>query len=278
MVTTILTADSGSTKTDWLLERNGARLARISTQGINPFMLEAEEIAEILRRELLAHPDFCPPTAVRFYGAGCRGAQCQVVERALRSVLPEAACVTVDSDLVGAARALCGEADGIACILGTGSNSGLYLGGQVVENVSPLGFILGDEGSGAVLGKRLVGDVLKRQLPAHLCQAFQEKYGLSSDEIIRRVYREAFPNRFLASFAPFLHEHRDEEAVRTLLHEEFARFFTRNAAAYRRPDLPVGFVGSIAWHFRDELAAAARACGFSMGRVLRAPLESSQQP
>ena len=118
----------------------------------------------------------------------------------------------------------CGTDDGIACILGTGSNSGLYVGGKLVANVSPLGYILGDEGSGAVLGRRLLGDVLKRQLPQDVCLAFEKRYGLSADAIIQRVYREPMANRFLASFAPFLAAHREHPAIRALLADEFARF------------------------------------------------------
>lgn len=269
----ILIADSGSTKTDWLLRVGERNKARIATQGINPFMLSEEEIESILRNELLTNEEFICPTEIRFYGAGCRGAQCDVVASALRKAMPTAENVKVDSDLAGAAHALYGKADGIACILGTGSNSGLFVDGKIVENVSPLGFILGDEGSGAVLGRRLVGDVLKKQLPEHLCRAFEEAYHLTGDEIIRRTYKEPFPNRFLASFAPFLHAHRKDEAIAALLHEEFSRFFRRNVAAYQRPDLPVGFVGSVAWYFREEVAKAATDTGFKMGRIKRCPLD-----
>lgn len=267
-----LIADSGSTKTDWLLRAGGSEIARIATQGINPFMMSGEEIERLLRDELLTDGKFVSPAEVRFYGAGCRGAQCEVVASALRRAMPSAGRVTVDTDLAGAAHALFGESgDGIACILGTGSNSGLCEGGKIVANVPPLGFILGDEGSGASLGRRLVGDVLKRQLPERLCRAFDETYRLTCDEIVRRTYKESFPNRFLASFAPFLHTHRREEAVAALLREEFSRFFLRNVAAYRRPDLPVGLVGSVAWFFRDEVAQAAAACGFKIGAVRRSP-------
>ena len=268
----ILLADSGSTKTDWLLLAGNSEVARIATQGINPFMLDEAEIAAILTSELLADAHFVCPDTVHFYGAGCRGAQCGVVERALRSVMPTLHEVIVDSDLVGAARALCGNADGIACILGTGSNSCLYVSRQVVANVSPLGYILGDEGSGAVLGRRLVGDVLKHQLPDHLCSAFHARYAISADEMIRRVYREPFANRFLTSFAPFLSEHKADAAIQQLLHEEFDRFFKRNICSYGRPDLPVSFVGSVAYYFQDVLRSVAAANGYAVGRVLRSPL------
>lgn len=270
-----LIADSGSTKTDWLLLDNETGKQRtFKTQGINPFMLSEEQIKEIIQCELLNENDFLPPKEIRFYGAGCRGKQCDI----LRSVLAQLFSLTtshivVDSDLVGAAKALCGDADGIACILGTGSNSCLYQNGKIVSNVSPLGYILGDEGSGAVLGRRLIGDVLKHQLPLHLCQDFEEQYHLSSDDMITRVYKQPFANRFLASFVPFLHRHKEELVIRDLLIEEFSRFFQRNIRQYNRPDLPVSFVGSVAYYFQDELEVAAIQCGFTLGRVLKNPLE-----
>ena len=270
-----LIADSGSTKTDWLLLDNETGKQRtFKTQGINPFMLTEEQIKEIIQRELLNEKDFVPPTEIRFYGAGCRGRQCEMLRSVLAQLLPLATGhIVVDSDLVGAAKALCGDADGIACILGTGSNSCLYQNGKIESNVSPLGYILGDEGSGAVLGRRLIGDVLKHQLPLYLCQDFEKQYHLSSDEIITRVYKQPFANRFLASFVPFLHRHKEEQVIRDLLTEEFSRFFQRNIRQYNRPDLPVSFVGSVAYYFREELKVAALQCGFIIGRVLKNPLE-----
>lgn len=268
-----LIADGGSTKTDWLLMRDECEPLRITTQGINPFMLSENEITLILTNELLTAEGFVQPTEVEYYGAGCRGEGSTLLETVLRKSFPAATHICVGSDLIGAARALFGyNADGIACILGTGSNSGLYLGGQIVENVSPLGYILGDEGSGAVLGRRLVGDVLKRQLPTELCQAFNEAYHLSGDDIIQHVYKQPFGNRFLAQFTRFLAAHRSHSAIHALLIEEFERFFRRNVATYQRPDLPVSFVGSIAYYFSNELKEATQKCGFTVGKIMKAPL------
>ncbi len=274
---TMLFADSGSTKTDWLITTGNGTPQRIRTQGINPFMLSDDEVEQILRNELLSAEDFSTPTAICFYGAGCRGEGTERMERIFRKLFPNATDITVGSDLIGTAKALIGGGSGIACILGTGSNSCLVVDGQTVANVSPLGYVLGDEGSGAVLGRRLIGDVLKKQLPEHVCKAFHDTYTLTGDEIISRVYREPFGNRFLASFAPFLHAHREEPAVRALLLDEFARFFRRNVLLYRRTDLPVSFTGSIAYHFREELAMAAEACGCTLGRILQSPLDGIQE-
>lgn len=276
----LLIADSGSTKTDWLLlnSQEGTQ-SLIKTQGINPFMLTEEQIEQLLQSDLLCNPHFVQPTAVRFYGAGCRGEQCDTLKRIISRLMPKAAGnIVVGSDLVGAAHALCGETDGIACILGTGSNSGLYIDGKIVCNVSPLGYILGDEGSGAVLGRRLVGDVLKKQLPSNLCKVFEENFRMTSDEIVARVYKQPFANRFLASFVPFLHTHKAETPIRTLLIEEFSRFFERNVSQYERPDLPVSFVGSVAYFFREELEEAAVRCGFKVGKILQSPLDGMKKP
>ena len=267
-----LIADSGSTKTDWILLLGGERVKRISTQGINPVLLGENEIADILNGELLEHLDGIRVTAVDFYGAGCRGEYCDKIDRALRVVLGVAQ-IQVASDMLGAARALCGTDEGIVCILGTGSNSCLYDGQDIVANVSPLGFILGDEGSGAVMGRRLLGDVLKRQLPDSLIDAFFHEYGVTVDDVIRRVYREPMPNRYLASFAPFLSRHKECGEIKALVEDEFARFFLRNVANYNRKDLPVHFVGSIAHYFQDELKATAERLGFCIGIIRKAPLD-----
>lgn len=272
----MLIADSGSTKTAWMLVREGKPDVACHTRGINPVLQTEADIAALLDRELLPalSAQAVDTTAVRrvfFYGAGCLPTRRKAVDSALHAVFPVAA-VQVDTDLLGAARALCGSAEGIACILGTGSNSCLFDGRRIVRNVSPLGYVLGDEGSGAVLGRCLVGDLLKGCLPDALRACFMEEFDLTPDEIIERVYRRPMPNRFLASLAPFLARHREEPGIRSLLTDNFGAFFRRNVAAYGRTDLPVHFVGSIAYFFSDELNEAARREGFSVGRVEREPL------
>ncbi len=263
---TYLIADCGSTKTSWVLTDGTSRQA-FESIGINPVRDSEADIEKAL-------PDIVPPVSViYFYGAGCIPPYADIVRLVLERRFPEAE-VHVESDLLGAAQALCGTHEGIACIMGTGSNSCLYDGRHIVENVSPLGWILGDEGSGAVLGRRLVGDVLKGQLPPALCKAFTDETGLSRADIIGKVYREPMPNRFLASLVPFLDRHRQEEEIHSFLVGEFRRFLRRNVAQYRRPDLPVSFVGGIAHSFREELAEALRAEGFTPGRILKQPIEA----
>ncbi len=265
-----LIADAGSTKTAWGCIAANAPVEPFETDGINPVRDSSATIAHILH-QVKQHLLQSDVTEVDFYGAGCIAPYSDAVATALRDVFP-AADIHVESDLFGAARALCGHEEGIACILGTGSNSCYYDGEHIVDNVSPLGWILGDEGSGAVLGRLLVGDVLKRQLPPSLCTAFFDQFQLSQSDIIAAVYRSPQPNRFLASLVPFIAVHASEPAIHDLLLREFRRFFTRNVAAYGRPDLPVHFVGGVAAHFSKALSEAADYEGFKLGKIERSPL------
>lgn len=272
----ILIADCGSTKIDWCLVDNGNIAERHETTGINAIMLTEEEIAQRIADELgsVLKTPAENIEAVYFYGAGCISPEvCGNVERAIRKTIP-APTIEVATDLLAAARALCGHDAGIACIMGTGSNSCYYDGDNIVDNVSPLGYILGDEGSGAVLGKILVGDVLKRQLPHEICERFLEEYNLDRLEIIRRVYREPQANRFLASLSPFLAANIGEPAIHRLVLNSFKSFFVRNITAYEDYKvLPVGFIGSIAYYYSDVLEEAASSVGCIIGRILKSPME-----
>lgn len=276
----ILIADSGSTKTDWMLtDGNGTRQTSgtlgtlVHTQGINPFHQTAEEISDILRTELLPQVDVEQVRSVCFYGSGVRPELEPLMSRLLGDAFLKAEAVEAHNDLLGAARALCGRKQGIASILGTGANSCLYDGERIMENTPPLGYILGDEGSGAVLGRRFLNALYKGVLSKEMKVCFQEKSGLSMANVIDRVYRKSLANRFLASLCPFIHEHLDDEAVCRLVTDCFRDFFRLNIAPYGRPDLPVSFVGSVAWHFGEQLREAARQEGFTVGDVVQSPLE-----
>ena len=270
----LLIADSGSTKTDWCLCNQGAIVQNIQTQGINPYHQTEEAIEEVLRKELL--PQFEAQSSqprVIFYGSGCANeTACNRIKEALFKVLGTEN-VTVHSDLLGAARALCGHEEGIACVLGTGSNSCLYNGKEITANTPPLGYILGDEGSSAVLGRRLVGDCLKNQLPEAIRDEFLAEYQLTQEIILEKVYRQPLANRFLASLTPFLSKHREVPEVHKLLVESFTDFFVRNVKQYRRPWLPIHFVGSIANAFPAELKEAAESLGMELGTILQSPME-----
>lgn len=267
----ILIADSGSTKTDWILLSKGNGTLEISTTGINPVRDSQSTIACVLSDELLKQiPENCKVSEIYFYGAGCISPYKETVENLLINLFPQAK-TEVESDLLGAARALCGEQPGIACILGTGSNSCLYDGNKITMNVSPLGYILGDEGSGAVLGRTLVGMLLKGVLPAYLKEEFLKKYNLTQADIIDRVYRKPMPNKFLASLVPFISEHRDDAGIHSMLVEAFRLFFNRNVKAYNHPEMPVNCVGSIAFIYKEELNEAATKEGFILGKILKQP-------
>lgn len=272
----ILIADCGSTKIDWCVTDNKKVVKQIFTHGMNAVMLTREEMAQRIANELI--PELGDLTnqisEIFFYGAGCISPEvCANVAEALRSNIP-AGKIEVYTDLLAAAHALCGSDPGIACIMGTGSNSCYYDGHQIVDNVSPLGYILGDEGSGAVLGKILVGDVLKNQLPADLCEAFLKENNLDRIEIIKRVYKEPGGNRFLASLTPFLIRNIDHKEIFDLVLRSFKAFFVRNVCQYpQHKSAKVGFIGSIAYYYKDVLVKAAEECGCTVGTIIKSPME-----
>lgn len=266
-----LIADSGATKTDWCYG-SADQHQIIQTQGINPFHQSAETISLILSEELI--PQLACRTLIThifFYGAGCTPEKAKIVRTALQTFFPQAT-ICVESDLLGAARSLCGREQGIACILGTGSNSCEYDGEKITSNISPLGYILGDEGSGAVLGKRLVGDCLKHQLPEHICLAFLEETKFTPAEIIDKVYRQPQANRFLASLTPFLSRHREEPEIHALLVACFNDFFLRNVMLYNYSYFLVHFTGSIAWYFQEEVKEAAEKLNIRTGKFIKCPI------
>ncbi len=268
----ILIADSGSTSTNWVLVEHGKSVQSLFTPGINPFYQTPEEIAgEIATLTLNVKPSSVK--AIYFYGAGCVADKIEMVKQAIAQSFTQSQ-IYVESDLVAAARGLLQHEAGIACILGTGSNSCFYDGKDIVSNVSPLGFILGDEGSGAVLGKKFIADCLKNQLPEELKNKFLTTFGLTANDIINHVYRKPFPNRYLAQFTPFLAENMAEPAIYNLIFDSFTDFFVRNVMQYPNFDeYPVSFVGSIAYYFKDILEVVAFELGITLGEIKQSPLE-----
>ena len=275
----IIIADSGSTKTEWIV----GELAELSvtTKGINPVRDTKEEILDVLSIELMPKLFSSPAirqsdvTEVHFYGAGCIPPFSQSVKEALEEHFPQAVA-HVYSDLLGAVRALCGREEGIACILGTGSNSCLCKEGEIVKNISPLGYILGDEGSGAVLGRTLLSEMLKGNLQ-DLWDDFTQRYSLSVPDIINKVYRQPQANRFLASLVPFIKANSWHPAIQDMLIGEFTRFLQRNVIPYNRPDLPINFVGGVANNFTEEITAACKACGLKIGKIIARPAIEMQK-
>jgi N-acetylglucosamine kinase-like BadF-type ATPase len=271
-ITMILLADSGSTKTDWCLAENQHGVLRLKTQGINPYQQDEATIKSILQTELLPQMAEYRPKQLFFYGSGCTVVKADDMHRCLTDTLSIEE-IEVQTDLMAAARALCQHEKGIACILGTGSNSCLYDGDIITSNVPPLGYILGDEGSGAVLGRQLVGNIIKGQMPKELKEEFLSTYHLTVPEIIENVYRRPLANRYLASLSLFMASHREVEEIHRLLLDSFMAFFRRNVAHYGCPELPVNFIGGIAHQYSTELEEAASATGFTLGTVVQSPME-----
>lgn len=270
-----LIVDSGSTKTDWGFFSTVYDVKTAKTQGINPCHQSEEEIRTIIKNELLPNTqaiDLASINKVFYYGAGCATESiCTQMAGILKEFIPNAV-ISVYSDMLGAARALCGRTEGVTCILGTGSNSCLYDGKQIVDQIPSLGFILGDEGSGAALGRRLISDCLKRQLPDSVCREFMERYSLTKESIIESVYRKPLPNRFIAGFAPFVYEKRAVPEVHKMIIQCFQEFFTRNVINYHKPWLPVHFIGSLASSFAEELKETADSLGMTIGKIDTSPM------
>lgn len=268
----ILIADSGSTKTNWCLTDKQQLICEIDSAGINPYFQSQEDIRNEISK-IVSHlkVETNKIEAIYFYGAGCTSEKIEVVRNAIEENF-ETEHIEVGSDLLGAARGICGKEAGIACILGTGSNSCFYNGSEIEQNISPLGFILGDEGSGAVLGKLLVGDLLKNILPTTLKDKFFIQFNLTPAQIIEKVYRQPFPNRFLAGLSPFLAENIHEPAIYQLVLNSFKSFFDRNVKNYDYQNYTVNFVGSVAFHYKNILTEAAKQSDIRLGYIEKSPM------
>lgn len=280
MITLIV--DSGSTKTSWCFaflpdtkSADGART--VTTEGLNPAVMSVEEVEEKIAKALNHCLQSLSISAadvenVFFYGAGCISGRAGVVSESIQSILVDARIYVAD-DLLGAARALCGHKAGIACILGTGSNSCLYDGKNIVAHTPALGYVLGDEGSGAVLGRKFLNAVLKQTLPENIRKRFLQESGLDMAEVINRVYRSPAPNRFLASMSKYIHGYLDEKEVRDIVIDNFEDFIRNNILAYGDEFRTINVVGSIAYHYKEQLTEAASRNGFQIGKIIKSPIE-----
>lgn len=269
----ILLADGGSTKVDWCLVDNGKLVKQVFTKGANPFFRTCEDISEEIKVVLLPELNGYTVDSVHFFGAGCANPEKNEIIRKAIAANIELPDIEVGSDLLAAARGLCGKSSGIACIIGTGSNSCYFDGKDIVDNVSPLGYILGDEGSGAVIGRLFIGACLKNQLTKGLKEKFLEKYGLTPTIIIEKVYRQPLANKFLASFSPFLIEHIEDPTIQALVYNAFKDFFVKNVMQYDYKDKKVNFTGSVAYHYQDLLKKVAADLDISIGVIESSPME-----
>lgn len=289
----VLIADSGGTKTDWTLlvspyPTRWDVVSTFQTQGINPIHQTPDTIRMILGQEMMSNLSSFSRAAivntgvlekpllsqveVFFYGSGCTPVHVPMMKQLLSQLFqPEK--VEVHSDLQAAARALCQHEPGIACILGTGANSCLYDGNDIVQNTPALGYILGDEGSGSVLGRMFLNAIFKNPALADVRDHYLAEAKLTQADIINKVYREPLANRFLASTSLYISQHLDNPLLKDLVVQNFRQFFRVNITPYGRADLSVHFVGSMAHQYHDLLALAAEAEGFILGHVFKSPME-----
>jgi len=273
----IVIADSGSTKTSWYFFSEEKEGKYISTGGINPFFRTTDDIVTELRENLVPHINGTVQK-IFFYGAGVVNKEKgQGLKSAFKQLFGEV-YMEVNSDLLASARATLGTESGIACILGTGSNSCRYNGLEITEHIPPLGFILGDEGSGAMLGKKLLADYLKGIMPKSLSEKFQNQFPYEYSEFLERVYKHGEANRFLAGFTPFLKENLAEEYCRRLVNDTFDEFVKRNICGYSDyRNQKICFVGSIAYYFEKQLEDVLKKNDLEMGLVIKEPLEGLVQ-
>jgi glucosamine kinase len=269
----ILIADSGSTKCEWCFISNG-RKQFINTQGASPYFLSESQLVDMMQKELLPALKNRTPARIYFYGTGCAAAANRaIVRNAIKKVFPEAK-VDVQHDLTGAARAVCGKKKGIVAILGTGSNSGYFNGMAIVRNSPGLGYVLGDEGSGAYLGKKVLQYYLYKTFDAELHTAFNKKYHVGASDILDAVYKKPLPNRYIAGFAMFLAENRGHYMIENIIEDGLRDFFSIHLAVYPESgNLPVYFAGSIAFGFQDILKELCKSYGWQSGKFLAKPMD-----
>lgn len=268
----ILLADGGSTKVDWRLIDNGTEILQVTTLGANPFLRTREDISEELKRTLIPQLEGYDIQSVHFYGAGCAFPdKNEIVRQAIEDNVTNAQ-IEINSDLLAAARGLCGRENGIAAILGTGSNSCYYDGEKILDNVSPLGYIIGDEGSGAVLGRLFLGACLKNQLTQGIKEKLMSEINMSIPDILDRIYKQPMPNKFLASFAPFIRQNIEDESIYNLVFIAFKNFFLRNIMQYDYKNNEVHITGSVGFYFQDMLKDVAKGFDIQIGQTAPTPM------
>jgi glucosamine kinase len=269
----ILIADSGATKCEWcMLENDKKKL--INTQGISPYFLNEKQIQDLLIKELLPGLKNVQPDEIYYYGTGCITIENKkLVKKAINKVFSTAK-IFVDHDMTGAALALCGSEKGIASILGTGSNSCYFNGKKIVTNRPGLGYVLGDEGSGAYLGKKALQYYLYDTFDGDLRYKFDIKYNTNRAEILDNIYKKPLPNRYLASFTIFLAENRGHYMIENILEDGLNDFFFMHLCKYNESwKFPLHFAGAVAYGFRDVIKDLCHSYEFELGNILKKPMD-----
>lgn len=269
-----LIADSGATKAEWCL-LDGKKKRTFFTQGLSPYFLSSEEIQKILIQELKVKMKAIEPDELFFYGTGCFSEDnVRLVRHALKIVFPGTKKISVENDILGAAKGLCGDKKGMVCNLGTGSFCCYYNGKKIVKNSPGIGYVLGDEGSGAYLGKKVIQHFLYNTFDEDLMDRFNAKYNTDRQEILDHVYRKPFPNRYLASFTIFLAENRGHYMIENIIADGFNDFFFNHVYKYRESwILPINFVGSVAFGFKDILKEMCDTYELQLGKVIKKPMD-----
>lgn len=266
-----LIADSGSTKTDWYLIE-GQELLKHTTQGYNPYYCTTEEVKKSLNTELLDKIDASEIQNLYFYGSGCSNDLTQkVIQDALVPLFFNAS-ISLGDDLLAAARSTAGHSKGICCILGTGSNSCLYNGRDIEDKIPSLGYILGDEGAGTFIGRQLVSAYFYREMPSDLAKKMKATYNMDKHVIISSLLNEKNPNRILASYVEFAVQHQTEPFIERLITDCFNTFIVRHILKYSNAlELPIHFIGSIAFGFQDILIKALEQHNLTVGNIFKSP-------
>lgn len=270
----ILIADSGSTKTDWRLIADNGEVFSFKSEGINPYFHTTATITETLSRFNISPFQHANIKEVFFYGAGCSSDRNRKIMELGFSPVFENAEIHILHDLLGAARAVFPDDSGIAAILGTGSNSCLFIDDEIRLSLGGQGYILGDEGSGMHLGRKVVRDFMNDLMPPEVLKLFNETFKLSKDEITYTVYKKEFPNRFLASFSTFVYDHIELPYMQKLAEDAFWKFFERYVSRY--PDYkkyPLRIVGSVGFYFREQIQKQADDFGIVLDKIIRAPID-----
>ncbi len=273
MIKNYLIADSGATKCQWTLVQNNKK-STVNTIGISPYFLTTNEITLLLQKSFAKKTDLTKIEAVYFYGTGLSNPDNVLsLKKALKAVFTKAK-LTIETDLVAAARASCQNDKGVVCILGTGSNTGFYNGKKITKNSPGLGYVLGDEGSGAYLGKKVIQYFLYQTFDEELMASFQKKYNLTKDAILNSIYKSPFPNRTLASFAPFLAEHRGHYMIENIIEDGLNDFFFAHINKMNESWIhPIHFVGGVAYAFKDIIKQLALSYEIELGKIIKSPME-----
>lgn len=269
----ILVADGGSTKTSWCLVKENGDTTFVNTEGYNPYFVNADYISDSVRKGFAQIENSDEITEVHYYGSGCFPGPAAIVRNGISQVFRQAK-VFVELDLLAAARAVLGEKPGFTAILGTGTNTCVYDGKEITQNIDSLGYILGDEGSGTALGKKLLAAYIREEMPRDINDLFRAQYGLDKEKIFHQVYSSALPNRFCAGFATFIHEHIDHHYISELVNTCFREFFTNLVSKYQGyQQYTFNCIGSIGFQFSDHLKKIALEFGMQPGQILKSPID-----